>query len=135
MLQIWTYQDAMGVQRFGAMTGFSDFGGTDVPYRFHRLGNDGRVIEYPNGGHMLDVVSGSRLKAARRVGAIAPGDAFASVTVQIRGVKGTGHALLTAARWDSLSPCGRVFAIHDARRDLTGGRPFDILRVTRTSHP
>lgn len=132
MLQIWTYQDAMGVQRFGAMIGFSDFGGTDVPYRFHRLGNDGRVIEFPNGGRMLDVVSGARLQAARRVGAIAPGDAFASVTVQIRGANGTGHALVPAASWDTLSPSGRVLAIHDARRDLTRGRPFDILGVFRT---
>lgn len=76
MKQIWTYQDAMGVQRFGAMAGFSDFGGTDVTYRFHRLDDSGRVIEYDNGGRCLDCVSGSRLKAAKRVGAVKPGGAF-----------------------------------------------------------
>lgn len=131
MLQIWTYQDAMGVQRFGAMVGFSDFGGTDVPYRFHRLGDDGHVIEYPNGGHMLDVVSGGRLKAARRVGAIAPGEAFASVTIEIRGVNGAGKWMVPAATWDTLSPCAKVLAIHDARRDLTRGKPFDVLSASR----
>jgi hypothetical protein len=52
----WRYTDAAGVDRTGAMEGFSDFGGTDVTYRFRQ----------DNGA--LDLVSGSRLKAARRLG-------------------------------------------------------------------
>ena len=76
MLQVWTYQDAMGIQRFGAMQGFSDLGGTDITYRFHRLGADGRIIEYENGGHCLDCVAGARLKEANRVGAMHVSEAF-----------------------------------------------------------
>jgi len=76
MLQVWAYPDRADVTRYGVFARFSDFGGTDVSYYFHRLGDDGRVIEYENGGRCLDVVSGARLKTAKRVGAIAPGDAF-----------------------------------------------------------
>ncbi len=67
MIHIWQYQDATGCTRKGAMRGFSDHGGTDVSYRFHRLGDDGTPIRYDNGGICLDVVSGKRLKSATRI--------------------------------------------------------------------
>ncbi len=67
-INVWEYEVAGGCTVQGAMQGFSDFGGTDVSYRFHRLGDDGRPITYDNGGKLLDVVSGYRLKAARRIG-------------------------------------------------------------------
>lgn len=75
MLQIWEYETANGTQR-GIFAGFSDFGGTDVPYRFHRLDENGMKIEYSNGGVHLDVVQGSRLKTAKRIGAVNKGEAF-----------------------------------------------------------
>jgi hypothetical protein len=76
MLQVWCYQASRGTVEYGVFTGFSDFGGTDITYRFHRLGNDGLPITYPNGGIALDCVSGSSLKAAKRIGAVKPGEAF-----------------------------------------------------------
>ena len=75
MLQIWEYETYTGKQR-GIFAGFSDFGGTDVPYRFHRLDENGLKIESPNGGVHLDVVQGSLLKSAKRIGAVNPGEAF-----------------------------------------------------------
>lgn len=68
VLNVWEYETATGETVQGAMQGYSDRGGTDVSYRFHRLGADGRPITYANGGKLLDVVSGERLKAARRIG-------------------------------------------------------------------
>ena len=65
---VWEYQDAIGVTRRGAMLGFSDHGGTDVTYRFHRLDESGEPIRYDNGGFMMDSVSGYKLKAAKRIG-------------------------------------------------------------------
>jgi len=52
-MTVWEYQDRVGVWQQGMFIGFHDFGGTDVTYRFKRA--DGT----------LDLVSGSRLKAAR----------------------------------------------------------------------
>lgn len=66
-LNVWEYE-VHGVTYRGAMLGFSDHGGTDVSYRFHRLDNDGRPITYSNGGILLDILSGAPLKAARRIG-------------------------------------------------------------------
>lgn len=68
MLHVWEYQDARGVACRGVMRGHTDFGGTDVAYRFHRLDDTGRPITYDNGGIALDLVSGARLKAAKRIG-------------------------------------------------------------------
>jgi hypothetical protein len=53
---LWHYEDARGIERVGHFEGFTDFGGTDVPYRFV----DCRTGE-------LSVVSGERLKRARRL--------------------------------------------------------------------
>lgn len=55
-----------------------------------------------------------------------------AVIVRLAGVNGEGEALFPAAAWDSLSPCGQVLALHEKRRDLTAGRPFEIVRVHRT---
>ena len=76
MLQVWCYMSSRGTAEYGIFQGYSDFGGTDVTYRFHRLGNDGLPICYDNGGIALDCVSGSSLKAAKRVGAVNKGEAW-----------------------------------------------------------
>lgn len=60
MHQHWTYEDAAGVRREGVFRGYTDFGGTDVTYRFRRL----------DGSRTVDLVSGPRLKAAERLGAV-----------------------------------------------------------------
>jgi len=58
--------------------GQSDYGGTDVTYRFRRLDDDGRRIEYANGGFMLDSINGPKARWAkvRRIGAMTPGGQF-----------------------------------------------------------
>ena len=78
MLQVWEYETTGGATVRGAMAGFSDFGGSDVVYRFHRLDDSGRVMTFPGDGRMIDSLGGSRLKAARRIGAMEPGGAFLS---------------------------------------------------------
>lgn len=70
MRQVWKYRDAMDVEREGIFLRFTDRGGTDVSYYFHRLGADGQPTTYPGGGYDLDIVSGARLKLATRVRAI-----------------------------------------------------------------
>jgi hypothetical protein len=67
-LNVWEYEITGGATVRGAMLGFSDRGGTDVSYRFHRLDDDGRPICFDNGGIRMDVLSGAPLKAARRIG-------------------------------------------------------------------
>lgn len=67
-INVWEYEVLGDAMVRGAMLGYSDHGGTDVSYRFHRLDAEGRPIVYDNGGILMDVVSGSRLKAARRIG-------------------------------------------------------------------
>lgn len=67
MQAIWEYPDATDTMRRGVMLGFSDHGGTDVTYRFHRLDADGKPIEFDNGGRCVDCVSGSRLKRAHNI--------------------------------------------------------------------
>jgi len=52
----WAWQDATGIWREGYMETFTDHGGTDVTYWFRRD---------PDG--TLDLVSGARLKAAKRI--------------------------------------------------------------------
>jgi hypothetical protein len=73
MLQVWVYPTSQGTVEYGVMLGFSDFGGTDITYRFHRLGKDGLPITFDNGGIRLDCVSGSSLKRSQRVGATPSG--------------------------------------------------------------
>jgi hypothetical protein len=68
ILNVWQYEDCTGRICKGAMLGFSDFGGTDITYRFHRLNENGFPIVHDNGSMTLDLVSGSRLKAATRIG-------------------------------------------------------------------
>lgn len=77
MYQIWEYTDAIGITRVGVAYGFSDFGGTDVLQRFWRIGADGMPIQYENGGRDIDVVSGPKLKSAKRIGAVNPGQPWA----------------------------------------------------------
>jgi hypothetical protein len=72
MLHVWEYQDAAGVTRRGVMRGFTDRGGTDVTYRFHRLDDSGVPIRRPNGGRTVDFVGGPALKMAKRVGGMTP---------------------------------------------------------------
>jgi hypothetical protein len=76
MLQVWAYPASNGCVYHGIFTGFSDFGGTDVSYRFHRLGDNGLPITFDNGGIRLDIVSGSSLKRANRIGAVKQGEPF-----------------------------------------------------------
>jgi hypothetical protein len=76
MLQVWEYETTAGATVRGAMAGFSDFGGGDVVYRFHRLDDAGRVMTFPGDGRMTDSLGGARLKAARRIGAMEVGGAF-----------------------------------------------------------
>lgn len=68
---IWEYEDATGVTRRGVFHNFTDYGGTDVSYHFHRLDDDGNIIKFENGGRRLDIVTGERLKQARIVGQLA----------------------------------------------------------------
>jgi hypothetical protein len=53
---LWRYEDARGVERLGHFEGFTDFGGTDVPYRFRDCASG-----------ELSVVSGTRLRRAERI--------------------------------------------------------------------
>lgn len=76
MWQVWEYETPTGEVVRGIPAGTSDFGGTDVSQRFHRIGPDGRRVEYANGGVCLDIVSGSKLRAARRIGAMPPHGIF-----------------------------------------------------------
>lgn len=68
MVHIWEYQDAIGITRRGAYLDSYDRGGSDIGVKFHRLDDQGKPIRYPNGGRECDIVSGAKLKAARRVG-------------------------------------------------------------------
>lgn len=74
MMHIWEYQDATGVTRKGVVIGHSDFGGTDVSMKFHRLDDAGKPIRYPNGGRAVDVVNGPALKCAKHIGTMTPAD-------------------------------------------------------------
>ena len=51
----WKYTDARGIEREGTFETFTDHGGTDITYHFRQ--DDGT----------LDLVSGSRLKLAKRI--------------------------------------------------------------------
>jgi len=75
MRQVWEYETYDG-KHIGLFNNFYDHGGTDVTYQFHRLGADGMPIVYDNGGIRVDMVSGSRLKAAKRIGAVESGKPF-----------------------------------------------------------
>lgn len=65
-MTIWTYE-ADGAQQRGLFLDFYDRGGTDVSYKFHRLNAAGQPIVYDNGGRLVDMISGERLKAASPV--------------------------------------------------------------------
>lgn len=71
MRQVWEYEIAGGVKVRGIFMRYADRGGTDVTYWFHRLADDGVTpIVHANGGSTVDGVSGARLKAAKRIGAL-----------------------------------------------------------------
>jgi hypothetical protein len=81
MNQVWIYPASNGCVYHGIFLGFSDFGGTDISYRFHRLDDQGLPIAFTSAdgkhqGIRLDIVSGSSLKRAQRVGAVEIGQAF-----------------------------------------------------------
>ena len=66
MSAIWEYTDRTGVIRRGHFVRHSDFGGTDVTYTFHRHDENGKPITTAT-GRIVDLVSGQRLKLARRI--------------------------------------------------------------------
>jgi hypothetical protein len=70
MRQVWEYKTAAGVLVRGIWLGYSDRGGTDITYRFHRLDQNNKPITHDNGGIELDLVSGSRLLQAKRIGTL-----------------------------------------------------------------
>jgi hypothetical protein len=71
MRQVWEYETDTGSTARGVFLRYSDRGGTDVTYWFHRLADDGATpITHDNGGATVDLVAGARLKAARRIGAL-----------------------------------------------------------------
>lgn len=74
MRQVWEYMASNNTTQRGLFVKFSDLGGTDITYYFHRLGDDGLVIKYQRDGRHLDCVNGARLKLAHRVGAVANED-------------------------------------------------------------
>lgn len=39
------------------------------------------------------------------------------------------HAIAMPICWQTLSPCGKILAIHETARPATQGRPFDILQA------
>jgi hypothetical protein len=53
---VWQFEDSTGKIRQGYMEGYSDFGGTDVPYYFRDVSDNS-----------FHVVSGQRLKNAHPV--------------------------------------------------------------------
>lgn len=59
------------------------------------------------------------------------------VTIKIRSsLDGAeGEASFDATWWGNISPLGKVLAIHDARRDITGGAPFEVLSERRSEGP
>jgi hypothetical protein len=75
-MNVWCYTASNGCTYYGIFKSFYDRGGTDVSYHFHRLGDDGLPIVFDNGGIRLDIVSGSSLKNAKRVGTVKQGEAF-----------------------------------------------------------
>jgi hypothetical protein len=52
----------------------------------------------------------------------------ARVIVSIRGVNGEGEASFDYDAWNGMNAVSRVLAIHEQRRDVTGGKPFDVIR-------
>jgi len=50
------------------------------------------------------------------------------ISIEIRGQNGTGTATFLLTDWKAKSPVSRVLAIHEQRRDLTAGQPFDVVR-------
>lgn len=54
-----------------------------------------------------------------------------TVIVGVSGVKGEGSAMFDVDEWNNMSPAARVLAIHNQRRDLTDGLPFEIGSISR----
>ena len=55
------------------------------------------------------------------------------ITIQIAGVKGEGPATFDAQTWECMGAAARVLAIHEQRRDLTNGQPFDVIGLRRAT--
>jgi len=55
------------------------------------------------------------------------------IEIYIRSLKhdAQGVARFPVEVWEALSPVGKVLAIHDQRRDVTLGKPFEITREVR----
>jgi hypothetical protein len=54
-----------------------------------------------------------------------------TVSIQIAGANGDGCAVFSYEDWQGMCPAACVLAIHHQRRDLTDGKPFNILSVVR----
>jgi hypothetical protein len=68
MLSVWKYLDATGIERKGVFLGYYEYSGTDVGYKFHRINEEtGLPVGFNNGGKLVDIVSGHKLKQAERV--------------------------------------------------------------------
>lgn len=50
------------------------------------------------------------------------------ISISIRGAGGAGKATFEEAAWNGMRAVERVLAIHEQRRDLTQGKPFDVAR-------
>lgn len=58
-------------------------------------------------------------------------DAPETVSVRLVGMNGEGFAVFDYQDWLCMCPAACVLAIHQQRRDLTNGQPFNILSVIR----
>lgn len=54
-----------------------------------------------------------------------------TVIIGLSGVNGDGSAMFDAKEWDGMAPVARILAIHKQRRDLTDGKPFEVVSVSR----
>lgn len=61
--------------------------------------------------------------------------ALETITIDIRGVNGSGRATFAAAAWSELAPVSKILALHDALRDVTAGRPFAIVNTKSEQQP
>jgi hypothetical protein len=51
------------------------------------------------------------------------------VTVTVFGVNGYGEATFPYEQWSVMSPVSRVLALHEACRDATNGKPFNVTHT------
>jgi hypothetical protein len=53
------------------------------------------------------------------------------IQIHIRGDGGEGVANFPWLEWLHMHPMTRVLSIHEQRRDITKGNPFDVTREVR----